>query len=134
MKKTNKHSRQGLLATSIASPAGAIAAFVHRDVLTVNERKQVMTKHFKESHISIKKAFIVAIKHGLGLINKSKAELHRLTVAWLRLGEEKWQLIVATAHDNADVLEIEPQFSRFLSWFRVKYHKLFYQNKSELAW
>ena len=81
----------------IASKADAVTAFARGENLTKRERNIILTRHFGDSLISPGMAILIAIKYSRGRIPEWEKNLHKLTVAWLCLGEKAWQKIVSTA-------------------------------------
>src|SRR3989344_6134069 len=79
--------------------AEAQTAFAQGQNLDQRTRKRMMRRcsvHGVRS-ISFEKACVVAIKYVLGRFTEYGSELHKLTLAWLRLGEKRWQKIITTA-------------------------------------
>jgi hypothetical protein len=133
MKKTVSQSRNPFTTTQITSRRDAIAAFARGDVLSKEERKKVMTDHFKSrDRMSLKKAFVIALKYGIGLISEEKVKLYALTSAWIRLGEEKWQTIVTTAQKITEGFQVD--WWSFLRKFCQMIQKILTHHKPDWAW
>ncbi|MEO8637466.1 MAG: hypothetical protein ABI430_01015 [Candidatus Taylorbacteria bacterium] len=109
MKKTGKTEST----STIHSKADATSAFARGDMLSKTMRKGVVMKVFV-NRISLAKACLIAFKYGLGLISEEKANLQRLTLAWLRLGEKKWRRIA----QEAQSIYCHFTFGEFASWVR----------------
>jgi len=102
-----KMKRQSL----ITSSADVTVAFAKGYNLPKGLRRRVLVRYFRpQAGISLERALQIAVKYGLGLFEATRAGLAKLVLAWLRIGEKVWRVII--------------QKAREFDWVSISYSKL----------
>ncbi len=79
-------------------------AFAHGEILKPKQRKEA-ARLFKHG-MSMKKACLIAIKYAIGRFSEYGSMLHFLTLAWVKLGEKKWQKIIQITRMFGEAFEL----------------------------